>query len=78
MNKDIALTYLKELNKGQDTDRVITRLYYNDNGDFVEDYSSFANEKYMSNELLSALQNGQTLPSHLQNELSTFVIEAKI
>jgi hypothetical protein len=73
--KNAMITYLKEFNKGKDADRVVTRLYYNDGNDYVQDFSLFANEKYMSESLLNALKNGQTLTTEQEKELQCFIIE---
>lgn len=76
--KNLAIAYLKELNKNAEFGEIITRLYYNDNGDYVQDLSFFANSKYMSNGLLNAIQNGQTLTSVQETELQSFIIEKKL
>lgn len=73
--KKAMLTYLKELNSKGTT---ITRLWFNNGKEFVEDFSPFANTKYMSNELLDSLRNGRTLTKEEKEELNTFIIEASI
>lgn len=74
--RDLMIKKLEEL---QQTDH-ITRLYftYNGNRDFVEDFTPFANEKYMSNELLDALAKGKTLTCTQKRELDTYVIEQEL
>lgn len=76
--KDEAIAYLKELNKGRNASTVVTRLRYGINGEHVEDFSYFANRDYMTDELLKALAIGQSLTSDLQMELNKYVIEMAI
>lgn len=78
MNRDVAITYLKEINKGKEASDVITRLYYNNDGDYVQDLSYFTSKDYMSESLLSAIKNGQTLTYAQERELDQFIIEAQI
>ncbi|PAD84874.1 hypothetical protein CHH57_02255 [Niallia circulans] len=78
MNRDVAITYLKEINKGKEASDVITRLYYNNDGDYVQDLSYFTSKDYMSESLLSAIQNGQTLTYAQERELDQFIIESQI
>lgn len=78
MNKDIAITYLKEMNKGKEAQDIVTRLYYGNEGEHVQDFSCFANEQHMSPDLLSALQSGQTLTTEQEKELNMFVVEKAI
>lgn len=73
--RDLAIAYLKELNKNGE---VITRLYYNDGGNYVEDLSFYANSNYMSDSLLSAIQNGQSLTARQKNELERFIIVKRV
>jgi hypothetical protein len=78
MNKDVAIIYLKEINKGKDFSEIVTRLYYNNDGDYVQDLSYFANKQYMGESLLYSIQNGQTLTSDQEEELQQFIIEKSI
>ncbi|MEM5592933.1 hypothetical protein AAHH67_16205 [Niallia circulans] len=78
MNRDVAITYLKEINKGKEASDVITRLYYNNDGDYVQDLSYFISKDYMSESLLSSIQNGQTLTYAQEQELNQFIIESQI
>lgn len=79
MRKDMATSYLKELNRGtKEAASIITRLYYNDKGDFVQDLSFFANKKYTSEGLLASLKKGQTPTSSQEEELQQFIIEKVI
>lgn len=71
MERDMAIAYLKEINKGSE---VVTRLRYNNDGDYVQDLSYFANSNYMSEGLLSAIQNGQSLTTSQEEELQQFII----
>lgn len=60
---------------------IVTRLFiYKDNTlvKLVEDYSPFANEKYMSKDLLNSLKNGLTLTEELLDELNMFKIDKAI
>lgn len=66
------------MNKGKEADGIITKLYYNNGKDYVQDFSYFTNQEYMSNELLEALRYGQTLTNKLEKELRCFVIEASV
>lgn len=75
VNKDVAITYLKEINKNKTNSDVITKLYYNDK-DYVQDFSHFVS--YMSDNLRNAIQNGQTLTSEQTKELDEYVIEGVI
>lgn len=78
MNRDVAITYLKEINKRKEASDVITRLYYNNDGDYVQDLSYFTSKDYMSESLLSAIQSGQTLTYAQERELDQFIIESQI
>ena len=64
-------------NKDARADTVVTRLYYAHVGgmDYVEDFSFFANEKYMSESLLDAIRNNKTLTEEQEDELKPFIIE---
>ena len=75
INKDVAATCLKEINKGKEHPDITTRLYYGNEGQYVQNFSYYANENYMSPELLEALGSGQTLTTELDKELLGFVIE---
>lgn len=75
MNKDVAITYLKEINKNKTNSDVITKLYYNYK-DYVQDFSHFVS--YMSDNLRNAIQNGKTLTSEQTKELDEYVIEGVI
>ncbi|MBM7598263.1 hypothetical protein JOC34_000620 [Virgibacillus halotolerans] len=69
------IAYLKELNKSVTrSDEVVTRLYYGDS-EYVEDFSYFANEDYMSKGLLEAIKNKTTLTDKQSMELQYFVQE---
>jgi hypothetical protein len=70
--KNAMITWLEKHN--QTTNEPITRLFFYNNGkqEFVEDYSYFANENYMSKELLEALSKGKTLTSKLDSELNLY------
>lgn len=74
------ITYLKEMNKNATAETVVTRLRYknNEKEEYVQDFSYFATERFMSDDLLQALQNGQTLTSKQQGELDSFIIEKTI
>jgi len=76
--RDAMITYLKDLNRCADASTVATRLYYNEGRDFVQDLSFFANEDYMSEGLLNAIRNGQTLTSAQESELQMYIIEKAI
>lgn len=76
--KQEALDYLKEYNTNNNHEGIITRLYYNDKKDFVQDFSFFANSNYMSFELLEALQKGRTLTGGLVREFNQFIIEKSV
>ena len=78
IKKDVAITYLKEINKGKEAHEVITRLYYGNEGEYVQDFSYFATEQYMNQELLEALRSGQTLTTALEAELQQYVREKSI
>lgn len=79
INKDIAITYLKEINKGKNASEIVTRLYYGNNGDYVQDLSFFVNSRdYMSGSLVDAIQNGQTLTTEQEIELQNFIIEKRV
>jgi hypothetical protein len=73
--RDAMISWLEKHN--QTTNQPITRLYFLDNGkeNFVEDYTYFANENYMSKELLEALSKGKTLTNKLAKELEFFRYE---
>jgi hypothetical protein len=75
MNKDMAIAYLKEINKGKDVNNVVTRLYYGNDGDYVQDLSPFLHDDYMSRGLIDAIQNGQSLTMAQEAELQDFIIE---
>lgn len=75
--RDLAIAFLKEHNKNTQGE-VITLLYYSDNGDYVEDLSYYANSNYMSDCLLDAIQNGQSLTTKQLDELKNFTIEKRI
>lgn len=62
--KNAAQLYLPQLNK---TGIPTTRLYYIEDGKetYVEDYSYFTNNIYMSDELLQSLPTGRTLTDNL-------------
>ena len=75
INKDVAIAYLKEINKGKEHPDITTRLYYGNEGEYVQDFSYYANQNYMSPELLEALGSGQTLTTELDKELLGFVSE---
>lgn len=77
-NKEEALKYLKKLNKDVKSEHVITRLRYNDGKDYVQDLSYFVHPAYMSDELLEAFRNGQTLTDDLEKELQHFIIEKSV
>ena len=74
--KDAMITWLETYNKT--TNEPVTKLYFNNNGkqDFVEDYTYFATEDFMSRELLESLSKGKTLTMKLQTELDFFRIES--
>lgn len=76
--KNQMIAHLKEINKSKDLQKPITHLIYNERGDYVQDFSFFTSLKYMSEELLSAIQNGQTLTTDQELELQSFVIEKSI
>lgn len=78
MDKDLAIKLLKEMNKTADELTVVTRLYFNNGNDYVQDFSFFANEEYMSEGLLDALKYGQTLTSDQDEELRQYLIEYHI
>lgn len=78
MTKDEALKYLKEYNESVKPEHAITRLRYNDGRDYVQDLSFYTHPAYMSEELLEALKNGQTLTDDLEKEFSKFIIEKSI
>lgn len=71
----MAIAYLKEINKGKE---IVTRLYYNNDGDYVQDLSFFTNKEHMGESLLSAIQSGQTLTTEQDSELQQFIIEKSI
>lgn len=77
--RDAMITYLEQINqKAITSDRTpVTRLYYKENNEvrYVEDYSHFANENYMSIALLESLAKGKTLKKRLQSELEHFRFE---
>lgn len=76
--KDEALKHLKNFNNGAKPEQIVTRLRYNNGKDYVQDFSFFVNNGYMSNDLLEALQKGQTLTDDLEKELNTYIIEKSI
>lgn len=78
MNKNLAITLLKEMNKTADESNIVTRLYFNNDSEYVQDFSFFTNKEYMSQELMDALQYGQTLTTDQENELSQYIIEKHI
>jgi len=77
MMKDLMINWLEKYN--QTSNEPVTRLYFenNDTTDFVEDYTYFANENYMSKELLASLTKGKTLTNELLSELEQFRFEMK-
>ncbi|KON87455.1 hypothetical protein AF332_11865 [Sporosarcina globispora] len=78
MDKNLAIKLLKEMNKTADELTVVTRLYFNNDNDYVQGFSFFANEEYMSEGLLEALQYGQTLTTDQEEELRQYLIEKHI
>lgn len=78
MNKDNAIEYLKEINKGKRHHEIVTRLYYGDGNEYVQDLSYFVEGNFMSDELEKAIANGQTLTSKQEKELQNFIIEKYI
>lgn len=74
----MAITYLKEINKGKGASEIVTRLYYGNEGEYVQDLSFFVNENYMTSGLLNAIQNGQSLTTVQEKELQSFIIEAHV
>lgn len=73
MLKDMMIDRLHKIQQSE----VITRLcfIYKGKQDFVEDFTQFANERYMSQELLTSLATGKPLTIRLKDELNNFVIE---
>jgi hypothetical protein len=78
LNKNLAITLLKEMNKTADESDIVTRLYFNNGSEYVQDFSFFTNKEYMSQELMDAMQYGQTLTTDQENELSQYIIEKHI
>ncbi len=78
MNRDMAVIYLKEINKGKDASEIVTRLYYGNDGKYVQDLSFFINGDYMSGSLVDAIKNGQTLTTKQEEELQNFIIEKAV
>jgi hypothetical protein len=67
--------HLKKLNKEGIS---VTRLHFTDTDgkkDYVEDFSYFMNDKYMSKSLIEALKNKKELNKNQKDELETFIIE---
>ena len=78
IKKDVAIAYLKEINKGKEAHEITTRLYYGNEGKYVQDFSYFTNENYMSQDLLEAFRTGQTLTSELEEELLQYIHKSTI
>lgn len=76
--KSAMIDYLKSHNNECDISEVVTRLYYNNGEDFVEDYSRYANNDYMSEGLLVALANRQTLTDKQSMELEEFRVDGTL
>lgn len=76
--RDLAIAYLKELNKSKDASEIVTRLYYSES-DYVQDLSFYMyNKDYFSESLFNAIQNGQTLTAEQEQELELFTIVKRI
>lgn len=81
--RDQNIKFIKEINSraidSNDLTRITTKMFYKNNGkvECVEDYSPFANEKYMSKGLLESLANGTTLTTQQEAELMPFIIESR-
>ncbi|WP_299831800.1 hypothetical protein [uncultured Metabacillus sp.] len=72
--KDLMIEMLELLQKNGEQ---VTRLLYRENGkiEYVENFSPFVNENYLTNGLREALSNSKTLTSNQENELKHFIIE---
>lgn len=76
--RDLAIKLLKEHNQSN-TGSIITKLYYGDDGDYVEDFSFFLqSEDYFSYDLFSAIRNGQSLTTKQEEEKRQFIIEGHL
>lgn len=76
--RDLAIKLLKEHNKNS-AGSMITRLYYGDDGEYVEDFSFFlCNSDYFSHDLFDVIRNGQSLTSEQEKEKSRFVTEGDL
>lgn len=81
--RDQNIKFIKEINSKaidkNDHALAVTKMFYKNNGniEYVEDYSPFANEKYMSKGLLEALANGTTLTTQQDAELKPLIIESR-
>lgn len=75
MMRDFMVRYLKNLNESNE--EKVTRLYFDNNGkrEYVDDFSPFANPRYMSKRLLEALKNKTDLTYDQERELETFIVE---
>lgn len=70
--RELALEVLTDHNKNMETP--ITRLCYNDNGDYVEDFSALVNKGVINKETLLMLQNTKELTLGQKKEKSRYLI----